>query len=197
MYFGACIDQTEAILAATVTASVGNTSETKDVLKEGLLEKKGHNAGFFAWPKRFVKVTKGELYYAKPDEKEVGTMVLFLSPSLSLNYSCLESYAFLLLVSICHCRRVVSPVACMCVQASSAMLVYIHTVYCRSRHLFLCTQYICTAVMSAVGGYSGIHAVLVLFCTVNTELVIIPSMRIFLGSSMYVCAKNIDDSGTL
>ena len=163
MYFGACIDQTEAILAATVTASVGNSSETKDVLKEGLLEKKGHNAGFFAWPKRFVKVTKGELYYAKPDEKEVGTMVLFLSPSLSLNYSCLESYAFLLLVSICHCRCVVSLVACMCVHAYNVMLLYIHMYIVGVNICSIHTVHLYSCYMSAVGGYSGIHVVLVLF----------------------------------
>ena len=81
-YLHVCTDQSEAILAATVTASVGGNSESK-VLKEGLLEKKGHNAGFFAWPKRFVRITKGELFYAKPDEKEVSLFLISSSQPVS------------------------------------------------------------------------------------------------------------------
>ena len=58
----------DADLAASMVAP---SKVDVNVLKEGYLEKKGHNAAFLSWPKRYVRVLKGELYYAKPDEREV------------------------------------------------------------------------------------------------------------------------------
>ena len=63
-----CAGKSDALLAVSVTAS---SSDQPSVLKEGVLEKKGHSAAFLSWPKRVVRVTKGELYYAKPEDPEV------------------------------------------------------------------------------------------------------------------------------
>ena len=63
-----CTGKSDVLLAVSVTTS---SSAQPSVLKEGVLEKKGHSAAFLSWPKRFVRVTKGELYYAKPEDPEV------------------------------------------------------------------------------------------------------------------------------
>ena len=60
--------KSDVLLAVSVTTS---SAVQPSVLKEGVLEKKGHGAAFLSWPKRVVRITKGELYYAKPEDPEV------------------------------------------------------------------------------------------------------------------------------
>ena len=70
--------KSDALLAVSVTTS---SAVQPSVLKEGVLEKKGHGAAFLSWPKRVVKITKGELYYAKPEDPETPLNIIDLHPS--------------------------------------------------------------------------------------------------------------------
>ncbi|XP_074617282.1 uncharacterized protein LOC141876525 isoform X2 [Acropora palmata] len=54
------------------------------VIKEGQVEKKGHNAAFMMWPRRWLRIQSGELSYFKiGEEKQTALNIVKLGPGLA------------------------------------------------------------------------------------------------------------------
>jgi hypothetical protein len=72
-------DDVEYLGTSITNSIIEEVQVSHRIVKEGILEKKGHSTAFFIWPKRFVRVMEGEMSYYRPEDRTNALNILPLN----------------------------------------------------------------------------------------------------------------------